>query len=106
MSSQNDSSGSVSLETRRFILASPEQVFTAWTTPSELKKWWGPKNVRCIAAEVDLHVGGSYRIANQLPDKTILWIEGVFEQIEEPNLLVYTWRIDANRRLLNESRFK
>jgi uncharacterized protein YndB with AHSA1/START domain len=82
------------LEVRRFIPASPEQVFDAWTTPSELKQWWGPKDVHCVAAEIDLRVGGSYRIANELPDKSIIWIDGEFEQIERPVLLIYSWRTD------------
>jgi uncharacterized protein YndB with AHSA1/START domain len=80
-----------SLDSRRFIPASPERVFTAWTDPVELEKWWGPANVRCISAEIDLRVGGRYRIGNELPDKSIVWIEGEFKRIERPTLLVYTW---------------
>jgi uncharacterized protein YndB with AHSA1/START domain len=38
-------------------------------------------------------VGGSYRIANQFPDGTVLWISGEFEVIERPHRLVYTWRV-------------
>ena len=70
-------------------------MFAAWTDPIELRKWWGPKDVRCISAEIDLRVGGHYRIGNELPDKTVIWIEGVFEEIEKPNLLVYTWHVDT-----------
>lgn len=93
---KNDHAGTTeSLEIRRWVAASPQRVFTAWTNPLELKKWWGPKNVRCISAEIDLRVGGYYRIGNELPDKTVVLIEGVFEKIEEPGLLVYTWRVDS-----------
>jgi uncharacterized protein YndB with AHSA1/START domain len=81
------------LEVRRLIAASHAQVLWAWTTPGELKKWWGPENVRCVDAEVDLRVGGKYRIANEFPDKSVLWIEGEFETVDKPSLLVYTWRI-------------
>lgn len=81
------------LETRRVVAAPPERVLAAWTTPDEMRKWWGPANVKCIAAEIDLRVGGSYRIGNELPDRTVLWIEGEFERIEAPRLLVYTWRV-------------
>ena len=83
-----------SLESRRFIPASPDRVFAAWTDPLELEKWWGPADVRCISAEIDLRIGGHYRIGNELPDKTVVWIEGVFERIERPRLLVYTWQTD------------
>jgi uncharacterized protein YndB with AHSA1/START domain len=80
---------------RRSIRASPERIFDAWTQPQHLKQWWGPKSVECIAAEVDLRVGGRYRIANQFPDGKILWISGEFEAIERPRKLVYTWQVGA-----------
>lgn len=88
----NPSAGSV-LEVTRFIKASPERAFQAWTTPGELLSWWGPGGVRCIAAECELRIGGHYRIGNELPDKTVLWISGVYERIEAPALLVYTWKV-------------
>jgi uncharacterized protein YndB with AHSA1/START domain len=86
--------GRFSLQSRRFVSATPERVFAAWTDPIELKKWWGPDDARCISAEIDLRIGGRYRIGNELPDRRIIWIEGVFERIERPSLLVYTWRTD------------
>ena len=81
------------LTIRRRINATPERLFDAWTRPEELRKWWGPESVTCIAAEVDLRVGGRYRIGNQLPDGSVLWISGEFERIERPSRLVYTWRL-------------
>jgi uncharacterized protein YndB with AHSA1/START domain len=81
---------------RRWIRASPERIFDAWTQPRHLKQWWGPKSVECIAAEVDLRVGGRYRIANQFPDGRILWISGEFEAIERPHRLVYTWSVGSD----------
>jgi uncharacterized protein YndB with AHSA1/START domain len=54
---------------------------------------WGPRPVTCSYAEVDLRVGGGYRIVNALPDGTSVVIEGEFEQIEPPHKLVYTWRM-------------
>jgi uncharacterized protein YndB with AHSA1/START domain len=83
--------GSLALIVRRVIAATPERVFEAWTCPAELQRWWGPKPVTCTAAEVDLQVGGRYRIANRLPDGTTLWISGQFERIDRPRQLVYTW---------------
>jgi uncharacterized protein YndB with AHSA1/START domain len=81
------------LVVRRLIAATPERLFDAWTRPQELRRWWGPESVSCTAAEVDLRVGGCYRIANQFSDGTTLWIIGEFELIERPRKLVYTWRI-------------
>ena len=81
------------LVVRRTVRATPERLFDAWTVAEQLRQWWGPPSVACIDAEVDLRVGGRYRIANQFPDGKVLWISGEFEAIERPRRLVYTWRV-------------
>lgn len=83
----------VTLVVRKTIRATPERLFDAWTSPEELKQWWGPQSVTCIDAAVDLTVGGTYRIVNQFPNGDMVWITGEFELIDRPNRLVYTWRL-------------
>ena len=85
------------LVVRRRINATREKLFAAWTQPALLVRWWGPQGVACPAAEIDLRVGGSYRIANQFPDGTLLWIAGVFEVIEPPHRLTYTWSLESQK---------
>ena len=46
----------------------------------------------CSDVEIDLRVGGTYRIANQQPDGAVVWISGEFEHIEPPRQLIFTWR--------------
>ena len=86
----------VTLVVRRKIRATPERLFEAWTQPAQLKQWWGPGEVTCVAAEVDLRVGGHYRIANQFPDGRVVWIVGEFQVIEPPHSLTYTWQIEQS----------
>jgi uncharacterized protein YndB with AHSA1/START domain len=96
--SPTDSSPSTpaaTLVVRRRIKATPEKLFAAWTRPELLKCWWGPEGVACPAAEIDLRVGGSYRIANRFPDGNIIWIAGIFEEVEAPRRLVYTWKLES-----------
>jgi uncharacterized protein YndB with AHSA1/START domain len=81
------------LTRRKIIKASPGRVFEAWTTPALLLKWWGPENVTCSHAEVDLRAGGAYRICNSHPDGRKTWITGVFELVRPPEELVYSWNI-------------
>ncbi|HEY3593909.1 MAG TPA: SRPBCC domain-containing protein [Polyangiaceae bacterium] len=83
----------VVLVTQRTIRASPQRLFDAWTRPEQLLAWWGPRPVTCTRAEIDLRVGGRYRITNALPDGKAVVIEGEFELIEAPRRLVYSWRI-------------
>jgi uncharacterized protein YndB with AHSA1/START domain len=92
----DDSSGrfATTLVVRRMIHATPEKLFAAWTEAAHLVHWWGPEGVSCPTAEIDLRVGGSYRIANRFPDGTLLWIAGVFEVVEPPHRLVYTWGLE------------
>jgi uncharacterized protein YndB with AHSA1/START domain len=84
----------ITLEVRKAIRATPQQLFDAWTQPSILRQWWGPKGMTCIDAQIDLRIGGGYRIANRFEDGRVIWIVGEFEQIEPPSLLVYTWRVE------------
>ncbi|MBV1880145.1 MAG: SRPBCC domain-containing protein [Pseudomonadales bacterium] len=84
------------LTVRRTIHARADKLFDAWTQPALLTKWWGPAHATCPSAEVDLRVGGHYKIANQMEDNTIIWISGIFEVIERPYQLVYTWLVDES----------
>ena len=93
-SSPAPGSQTVSLVVRRTISAPAARVFEAWTQPVHLLKWWGPDPVTCPEAEVDLRVGGRYRIANRFPDGRVLWIVGEFERVTPPHELVYTWRVE------------
>jgi uncharacterized protein YndB with AHSA1/START domain len=81
------------LEVRRTIKATPQRLFAAWTDPAQLMRWWGPKNMTCTAASVDLGVGGRYRLANTNAEGHTIWIEGEFEEVSPPHALVYSWRI-------------
>jgi uncharacterized protein YndB with AHSA1/START domain len=85
------------LVVRQLIRATPEVLFAAWTDPKHLVHWWGPEGVACTGAEVDLRVGGEYRIANQFPDGSTIWIVGVFEIVEAPHRLRYSWRIESQQ---------
>jgi glutathione S-transferase len=83
------------LVVRRTIRTTAERLFQAWTQPEQLRAWWGPRPVTCSRADVDLRVGGRYRIDNALPDGNTVTIEGEFRAIEPPHRLVYTWRMGA-----------
>jgi uncharacterized protein YndB with AHSA1/START domain len=81
----------ITLVVRRTIRASADRIFEAWTQPEHLRAWWGPRPVVCSGAEVDLRVGGRYRIDNAIPDGSTVVIEGEFREIDRPRKLVYTW---------------
>jgi len=81
------------LHLKRTFAASRDLVFKAWTDPDELQKWFHVASTwKTPIAEVDLRVGGKYRLGMQNPeekDPTI--VSGIYKEIEEPEKLVYTW---------------
>jgi len=86
--------GTLTLLVRRTIKATPERLFEAWTTPEQFMQWWGPPDVSCPGVEMDLRVGGAYRIGNRLPDGNEIWIGGTFERIAPPSELVFSWKME------------
>lgn len=44
----------------RIFSAPLTKVWSAWTVPEQMKKWWGPKDFTAPSIEIDLRVGGKY----------------------------------------------
>ena len=82
----------------RILKASPESVFDAFTSPDQLKTWWWPNGFSCPAAEVDLRVGGTYRLRMEWPDSVPNEAQfshelvGEYYEIERPHRLVMSGR--------------
>lgn len=65
-------------------------VFQAWTDPQRLQRWWGPAKFTNPVCELDLRPGGAIRIHMRAPDGVIYPMAGVFQEIVEPERLVFT----------------
>jgi uncharacterized protein YndB with AHSA1/START domain len=78
------------LELRRTFNAPRARVFAAWTRPEELSRWSAPGPMTG-QAEVDLRVGGRYRITMSNPDGTARVVGGEYKVVDPPARLVYTW---------------
>ena len=97
------------LRVTRLIKAPRERVFTAWTSPDEIKKWFGPETCEVLAAKVDLRIGGEYHFrvrsggdcAGQAaaPVKAEMDLRGVYREIKRPGRLVYTWNWEGDPRM-------
>jgi uncharacterized protein YndB with AHSA1/START domain len=71
-------------------------VFKAWTEPERLAQWWGPHHFTNPVCEVDARTGGSLRIHMRAPDGTVYPMTGTFEEIVEPEKIVFSSRpLDA-----------
>ena len=79
------------LELSCVVDAPCERVFQLLTTPDELRAWWGPREFTIPGVEVDLRVGGGYRLTMQPPDGEAFHLSGRFLEIEPPSRLRYTF---------------
>jgi uncharacterized protein YndB with AHSA1/START domain len=66
-------------------------LFALWSKPEHLKRWMGPTNFTCPDAEIDFHVGGSYRVMITSPAHGENWFGGVYREIVENSRLVFTF---------------
>ena len=80
-----------SLTLQRRINASPAKIFAAWTEPSQLMKWMHPANNNVIHAEMDVRVGGRFRIVMRTPAGEEHDVSGVFKEVVQDERLVYNW---------------
>lgn len=76
----------------RRIRAGPEIVFDAFSTPAGLTSWWGPEDLPVIEAEVDLRIGGNFRVQFPSSDGRVHECAGQFLEIRKPELIVMSWR--------------
>jgi uncharacterized protein YndB with AHSA1/START domain len=81
------------LRLERSFDASPEAVFDAWTSPEVLRRWWAAGgDWRTPVAEVDLRVGGGYRLSMESPEAGALHtVRGEYLEVSRPERLVYSW---------------
>ena len=75
----------------RVIAADPETVFAAWTGEEHLRKWSAPEEMDVTVAEVDLTVGGAFRIVMRNSEGEEFRAFGVYREIDAPHRIVYTW---------------
>ena len=87
-----DDQAKIGFELQRRFRASPERVFRAWTRPAALREWWCPSGWMAGEIEVDLRVGGGYRIAmTRTAGGAPVAVSGQFLEVEPPERLVYSW---------------
>ena len=69
-------------------------VFKAWTQPEHMMHWWGPRGFTVLSCEMDLRVGGAWRLRMRSPQGVEDRQRGVFREIVEPERLVFTYAFE------------
>lgn len=81
-----------SLTLKRFYPVAPEKVWRAWTDPQALSRWFGPGGPQPVAAaELDVRVGGRYRVFFGGADGREHEVQGVYKEVMPNRRLVFTW---------------
>ena len=82
-----------SLTLTRRLRARPEKVYAAWTEPENLMQWFGPATVTpgTTRAELDVRVGGRYRISFNNAKGEHNEVGGVYREVVPNERLQFTW---------------
>ena len=80
------------LRLERFYPVTPEKVWLAWTDAQALSRWFGPGvGERVSVAELDVRVGGRFRICFGGADGNAHEVQGVYRAVVANRRLVFGW---------------
>ena len=79
----------------RTIDAPRALVWKAWTEPEHVVRWWGPAGCQSVDCEIDLRVGGRFRLVMHTSDGSVYPCSGVFREIVPFERLVYDGEPDG-----------
>jgi uncharacterized protein YndB with AHSA1/START domain len=80
-----------SLTLVRRYKAPVERVWSAWTEPEQLVRWFGPDDGPVEEAEVDVRPGGRFRIAFRTEDGERHVCLGEYREVVLKERLAFTW---------------
>ncbi|GLR69772.1 SRPBCC family protein [Agaribacter marinus] len=85
-----------SVKVRRLIKANRKRVFAAFSNAEALAQWFSPSVDIAIDVQVFEFVPkGQFRVRYTMPDGNQPIVGGVYEVIDEPNQIVFTWVWEA-----------
>jgi uncharacterized protein YndB with AHSA1/START domain len=67
-----------------------EQVFRAWSSAEQMKRWFSPAGFTVPEAEIDFRPGGEFAVCMRSPDGQQFWSRGSYIEISAPDRLVFS----------------
>ncbi len=80
------------LEIKRFIKAPRNRVYQAWTDPAQLRRWFGPENVKTRDLVAETRVGGKFRWDCTNPEGEEMTVQGEYRELRPDRKIVFTWQ--------------
>src|SRR6516225_4449277 len=87
-------SGDCEIALERAFHAPASLLFEAHTNCAHLRRWWGPRALELSVCEIDLRVGGAYRLVHRDVDGREYGFRGEYREIVPPARLIYTQRFE------------
>jgi uncharacterized protein YndB with AHSA1/START domain len=82
-------------EVRRYLDASVERVFGAFSSAEHVARWLTPgPDVTLSVLAFEFRVGGRYRFAYDVPGVGRMLVGGAYRIIEPPTQIVFSWLIE------------
>ncbi len=81
----------LTLHLEKLLRTPRERVFAACVEPEELAEWWGPAGFTALSVDLDVRVGGQYRITMQPPEGEAFHLRGEYSEVDPPRRLVCTF---------------
>lgn len=78
----------------RTFAASPERLWQAFTDPTQVPMWWGPRNTTTEVVEMDVRPGGKWRYVSHAPDRDDVEFYGEYLELDPPKTLRWTFMFD------------
>lgn len=72
-----------------------ERVFRAWTDPTLLPQWLGPRNLTMTLEKFEPHTGGSWRYIHTDPEGKTYAFHGVFHEVLAPERIIQTFEFEG-----------
>ncbi len=87
-SSSDDAAAREIVSTRRFV-ARRERLWSAFTDPQQVARWWGPDGFTNTIHEMDVRPGGRWRLTMHAPDGTAFANESEFREVAPPERIAF-----------------
>lgn len=73
-----------------------DRVYGAWTSSTQISRWFAPGDMRVPEAKVDFRPGGRYRIVMEEPDGARHIVTGEYREVVPNQRLAFTWQWEGS----------
>jgi uncharacterized protein YndB with AHSA1/START domain len=80
-----------SVRLERQVRVPPERAFRAWTAPDEVRRWWCPNGFVPEDIEIDLRIGGRFRLAMRSAEGNRFVASGTYTDVDPPRRIAHSW---------------